>query len=281
MTSESLMVNLGCGQRFHPDWLNLDLESNAPQVRKCDLTKGIPVADGQAAIVYSSAVLEHIPRAFVANFLGECFRVLRPGGIIRISVPDFEVQAREYLRLLQAERSGEKVSQLREWMVLEIVDQFARDCPGGEMLGFLGGCSEASQQFVRQRFGEEAQDLFRWLTRAEGSTISYPEPVPARVRFGWLGRLLLRMLIPGFRGRSDLLAWQIGRFRRFSGELHRWLYDDCSLGHVLTTAGFVNVTRRAHGESLLPNWGDYGLELDADGAPRKPDLFVMEGQKPK
>lgn len=280
MSSTELLVNLGCGQRYHPDWLNLDLASSSPHVVQCDLTQGIPVADGTAAMVYSAAVLEHIPRAFVQGFLGECFRILRPGGLIRIAVPDFEFQAQEYLRLLQAERAGEQVAQLREWMILVIADQFGRDCPGGEMLGFLRGCSQASVAFVQERFGEEAADLFRWMSRCEGSTISHPVASPARIRLGRVGQFLLRLLVPGFRGQSDLLAWQIGRFRLFSGELHRWLYDDCSLGQVISTAGFVGVNRRQHGQSDLPRWEHYRLEVDERGSVRKPDLFVMEARKP-
>lgn len=280
MSDGELLINLGCGERFHSDWLNLDLSASSADVVQCDLTKGIPVADGKARMVYSSAVLEHIPRIFVGGFLAECHRVLRPGGILRLSVPDFEAQVLQYLKILQRHRAGEDVTQLREWIILEIVDQFSRDRPGGEMIGFLNGCTEQSKEYVLQRSGEEAEGLFQWLRRDAASTLSHAVPGPAKVRFGRLGRWLLRLLVPGFRGDADLQAWEVGRFRMFSGELHRWMYDDCELGQVMTAAGFVQTVRKPHGESRLESWKDYGLEVTTAGVIRKPDLFVMEGVKP-
>lgn len=280
MSDSRLLINLGCGERFHPSWLNLDLSAASPDVVQCDLTKGIPVEDGKAGMVYSSAVLEHIPRVFVGQFLAECFRVLCPGGILRLSVPDFEAQVLQYLSLLQRQRCGEDVAQLREWMILEIVDQCSRERPGGEMLGFLSGCSDRSREYVLQRFGEEASGLFRWLSRDVTSTLSHAVPGPARVRLGWFGKWLLRMLVPGFRGTADLQAWEIGRFRLFSGELHRWMYDDFELARVMVAAGFTKAERKQHGDSRLENWREFGLEVTPEGAIRKPDLFVMEAVKP-
>jgi SAM-dependent methyltransferase len=280
MSDSDLLINLGCGERYHPRWLNLDLSAASADVVQCDLTKGIPVADAKAWMIYSSAVLEHIPRVFVGQFLAECFRVLRPGGILRLSVPDFEAQVLEYLSLLHRERSGEDVAQLREWMILEIVDQYSRDRPGGEMLGFLNGCSEESKNYVLQRLGEEGAGLFRWARRGAAGTLSHAVPAPARIRFGWLGRCLLGMLVPGFRGTADLMALEVGRFRLFSGELHRWMYDEGELARVMVAAGFEQAGRKSHGESRLKNWNEFGLEVTSEGVIRKPDLFVMEAVKP-
>jgi predicted SAM-dependent methyltransferase len=46
--------------------------------------------DGSAALIYMCHVLEHVPRREILNVLGEMKRVLGPGGILRISVPDFD-----------------------------------------------------------------------------------------------------------------------------------------------------------------------------------------------
>jgi predicted SAM-dependent methyltransferase len=49
-----------------------------------------PFGDGSAALVYACHCLEHFPRDAVPRVLTEWSRVLRPGGILRLSVPDFD-----------------------------------------------------------------------------------------------------------------------------------------------------------------------------------------------
>lgn len=99
-----LKVNLACGGVFvdSPDWLNLDFAPTSPTVRKANLLGRLPVADGAAALVYSSHFLEHVPRDLVPGFLRECWRVLRPGGVVRLVLPDLENLAREYLARREA-----------------------------------------------------------------------------------------------------------------------------------------------------------------------------------
>ena len=66
-----------------------------------DLRGGIPFADGTFDVVYHSHVLEHIRREAASAFLVECRRVLRPGGILRVVVPDLEQLSRDYLEVVQ------------------------------------------------------------------------------------------------------------------------------------------------------------------------------------
>lgn len=65
-----------------------------------DLRKGIPYPDGIFDGIYHCHLLEHIDRDDAPKFLRECFRVLKPGGILRIVVPDLEILARHYLACL-------------------------------------------------------------------------------------------------------------------------------------------------------------------------------------
>lgn len=67
---------------------NYDLMSLAP----------LPLADSSAEIVYTSHTIEHVTDAGVANLCGECFRVLRPGGVFRITCPNFRLIHAAYLR---------------------------------------------------------------------------------------------------------------------------------------------------------------------------------------
>lgn len=54
------------------------------------------VADGAAELVYASHVLEHFGRNEYMDVLREWHRVLKPGGILRLSVPDFAACATVY-----------------------------------------------------------------------------------------------------------------------------------------------------------------------------------------
>jgi SAM-dependent methyltransferase len=62
-----------------------------------NLRKGIPFATGSVDAVYLSHLLEHIDRKDAPTFLSEILRVLRPGGIARIVVPDLLITCRNYL----------------------------------------------------------------------------------------------------------------------------------------------------------------------------------------
>lgn len=62
-----------------------------------DLSKGIPFSDESVDAVYHSHLLEHLDCEIAASFLLEIKRVLKPNGVHRIVVPDFEKAARLYL----------------------------------------------------------------------------------------------------------------------------------------------------------------------------------------
>src|SRR4030042_5055094 len=91
-------INLGGGNKYHNEWVNVDLFSSSPFVRSWDLKKGIPYDDNTFEVVYHSQVIEHYEREDARRFIGECYRVLQPNGIIRIVTPDLEDIASTYLR---------------------------------------------------------------------------------------------------------------------------------------------------------------------------------------
>ena len=61
-----------------------------------DLTQPLPYPDASFAAVHGSHVLEHLTPAEAEALLGEVRRVLRPGGVIRIAVPDLDRVIAEY-----------------------------------------------------------------------------------------------------------------------------------------------------------------------------------------
>ncbi|HUG40834.1 MAG TPA: methyltransferase domain-containing protein [Longimicrobiales bacterium] len=60
------------------------------EVRYLDVGRRFPFDDGEVEAVYSSHVLEHLPRSAAVNLVRESRRVLRPGGVFRIAVPDLD-----------------------------------------------------------------------------------------------------------------------------------------------------------------------------------------------
>lgn len=75
-------------------------------VRYGDIVAGLPVADDSADGVYASHVLEHLPYDDFWIALRNTFRILKPGGIFRLIVPDLEARARRYVAGLDRGESG-------------------------------------------------------------------------------------------------------------------------------------------------------------------------------
>jgi SAM-dependent methyltransferase len=69
-----------------------------------DATKRIPEPDASVEVVYSSHMLEHFDPQGATQFLGECRRVLKPGGVIRLALPDIEKHTKEYLQHQDADK---------------------------------------------------------------------------------------------------------------------------------------------------------------------------------
>jgi ubiquinone/menaquinone biosynthesis C-methylase UbiE len=62
-----------------------------------DLSKGIPFDSNSVDAVYHSHMLPHLDRDVAEDLLREVVRVLKPGGIQRIVVPDLETRCQDYL----------------------------------------------------------------------------------------------------------------------------------------------------------------------------------------
>ena len=83
-----LKLHLGSAGNYLDGWVNVDLLGMEADV-VWDLRSGIPFPDGSAEAVVLEHVIEHFTYADDLDLLAECFRVLTPGGIIRLGVPDF------------------------------------------------------------------------------------------------------------------------------------------------------------------------------------------------
>lgn len=263
-------LNLGCGQRFHPEWVNLDLHPCSRAVQQADLRKELLFPDGSFDVVYHSHVLEHFSRQDGLRFLERCQKVLRPGGILRVVVPDLERIVEFYRHAFNNALNREQDSQFDyDWAIIEMYDQTVREFSGGEMLQFVRKATPSQLTLLKARLGGE---LDRMLPTADQASEASPNlnSLGDRFRRRALGLLL---------GPESLAAYDRGNFRS-SGEVHNWMYDRYSLARVLESVGFAEAKQVGPSESRLANWSSFNLDTESDGRVYKPDSLYMEASKP-
>jgi SAM-dependent methyltransferase len=240
------LINLGSSSRVSRGWNNLDfswavffgrhphvsaalhllgllheeryrrIQQMDPDTVRWNLLDGIPFPDKTFDGVYHCHLLEHIDRDAAPRFVAECYRVLKPGGHVRVVVPDFETLVRRYQSLVA--RLPERGTMAEHAAAMEaMIDQMVVRTP----------------KFRRHQKG------------------------------------VVRTLESIF----------IGDTAR-SGSAHRWMYDRFSLGQLLREAGFVDVRQRDERSSRIAGWEGFGLEVEPDGTPYKPDSLYMEGVRP-
>ncbi len=277
------LLNLGCGSRFCPDesWTNIDFVSGHKRVIAHDLLTSIPFAADTFDAVYHSHVLEHFALTDGRRLIDQCRRVLKPGGMMRVAVPDLAEICRLYLEALAGLESGKTEFQGRyDWMMLELYDQVVRVFPGGEMANYLRRRELSAKDFIIARIGNVGREI---IGAAGNEEAIAPHPPVAMRR--WICRI---RLLPG-RLRQKLKlslldererrALAVGLFRS-SGEVHHWMYDVYSLRRLLESAGFIEVRRCSATQSRIENWADFHLDVGLDGAEHAPSSLYMEGRKP-
>jgi len=117
-------LNLGCGHVQPEGWVNIDGSTRAwfasklawldhllvrlhvfrpthfdRRTKHCDLRKGIPYAGGAVSCIYAGELWEHFEYEVAGRLTRECHRVLGPGGVLRVCVPDGVEFWRRYLQI--------------------------------------------------------------------------------------------------------------------------------------------------------------------------------------
>jgi predicted SAM-dependent methyltransferase len=278
----SKKLNLGCGYRFHPDWVNVDFIKTGENVIAHNLLKGVPFPDNEFDAVYHSHVLEHFTLADGKAFVQECYRVLKPGGIIRTAVPDLEQIARVYIMALDKTANGEPGWEANlEWMRLELFDQMVRMQSGGEMKKFVAKENLENEAFIYERIGDEGKNLRKMMLEKmkNNNPAKTQESIsPAKSPVSFFTRLKNRLFRKeAQRYFSNEKFNAIGKFR-LGGEIHQWMYDRFSLAKLLRETGFSEIKVCKASESRIENWNTYELD-HREGNVFKPDSLFMEGVK--
>lgn len=91
-----------------------------------DLSRGIPFESDSVDAVYHSHTLEHLDREVGEGMMEEVLRVLKPGGVHRIVVPDFEPVCRRYVAHLDHCETDEVQHQMHDNFISAILEQSVR-----------------------------------------------------------------------------------------------------------------------------------------------------------
>ncbi len=264
------LLNLGCGNRFNSDWVNLDFVSNSEFVKKYNLLKGIPFPNDCFDACYHNNVLEHFSKSQAQSFIKECYRVLKKNGIIRVVVPDLESIVLEYLKNLGAAIRGDKVAAANyDWIMLEMYDQAVRTIGGGDMARYLMKREILNEQYVFDRCGNVVKEIRKnYLT---SNTINKRSNLPKEYLKA------VRNWVIKFNKETLNKKYYLGKYR-MSGEVHQWMYDRFSLKRLLEDNEFTNVETTTPFESKIAKWEQYELDVD-NGNIHAPNALYMEGIK--
>jgi len=81
-------LHLGCGDHVLAGWINADLDPRGEDCLAFDAAKPFPFEDESLDVVFSEHMIEHMNFQDGMVMLRECWRVLKPGGRIRVTTPD-------------------------------------------------------------------------------------------------------------------------------------------------------------------------------------------------
>lgn len=170
LPAKDLCINIGCGSRPLPGWVNLDAARGDQIDVVWDLRRGLPFPNESCAAIFGEHVIEHIPRADAERLLRECHRVLQPGGVIRLSTPDAGKFLRAYVSDKQfladprfaepADTSMDRVNMMmREYGQHLWVYDIESICLGLQKAGFSSS--------IEQEFGASATPCMRGIDLEE------------------------------------------------------------------------------------------------------------------
>ena len=91
-------LNWGCGESVEPGWLNSDVKEGPGIDISADIRDGLPIETASLDYVVSIHALPMIPYPDLVPVLRELGRMLKPGGVLRLGLPDLDRGIRAYLR---------------------------------------------------------------------------------------------------------------------------------------------------------------------------------------
>ena len=219
--------NIGAGKFVHAAWTNVDYSSEWYKENKIDinfdlmLNQALPVDDETANIVYSSHTIEHIPTNSAQNMFNESFRILRTGGILRLTTPNIDLDYRACTN-----EDKEYFYWMGEYSEPE---NMARAAIGRRM------CDVSLKQVFLHHFASQVSELHANPTTNKISDVEFDE-------------------IFGAMEYEDALDFCVSRCslelqRKYPGNHINW-WNRRKLFRMLETAGFRKVWLSGYGQSF-------------------------------
>lgn len=175
---DGLLLHLACGERRIAGWVNIDLAGAHADV-VWDLRKCLPVAPGTVRAIFHEHFLEHLPIRAAVDSLTESHRLLEPGGVLRIGVPDFCEHFRSYI---ESDGFLEEIRPGRPSPLFTL----------NELVYSYGHCSLWDAETFRLVLGEVGFGEIQ--VRQSGESVLQPAPDSAERR---LGTLYVEAIKPG------------------------------------------------------------------------------------
>lgn len=91
-----LRLHLGCGSLYKEGWVNVDLAGTRVDL-PWDLSRPLPFAAGSVDAIFHEHLLEHLAYSQGLELNRRCRALLRPGGVLRVGVPDAGAALRAYV----------------------------------------------------------------------------------------------------------------------------------------------------------------------------------------
>lgn len=158
-------LNLGCGPVQPEGWTNIDGSNRArlaarlprldrlltrvgalpptefgPQVMIHNLFKPLPFRSNTVACIYAGELWEHFEYADAVRLTRDCFRVLAPGGALRVCVPDGPAFWGQYLELYRREMQRPEAERSAQSLRDHIAMFFREISTRKKLLGSMGHC---------------------------------------------------------------------------------------------------------------------------------------------
>ncbi len=158
-------LQIGAHENMLPGWLNTDLYPQSLRSITLDATKQFPFPDCSFDYIFSEHQLEHISFGEGQVMLAECYRILKPGGRIRIALPSLN-------RLLDLFSDEQECSPIQKKYVTGVMSS----CYSNN--GFVNPCFALNAAFLHwgHRFLYDEKTLQMALENAGFSDFVFCEP---------------------------------------------------------------------------------------------------------